>query len=144
MSQNQADSQTLEAKLREIDERTKRNEDKIKGLSGQMGLIRNKVGVPKPGTTALKPIPSQSEPSESVFEPAQASKGHSTYSWMKGCPGCGGEKNADYKGPPNVYCKTCGVPMGRVENDAELKAISQCWNCEGKTVKTTPPKEVLF
>lgn len=146
MSEKQAASMSVEDKLSLITEKVTHLEGELKGVKGQQGLIRKQIGLGRPGEAPKEVKQALSEPVASQTEPQQAPKAHSTYSWMKGCPGCGGADNTDYKAPPTHWCNKCGVPLGRVEKPEELQAISKCWNCQasGKIAHPSAPVEVVF
>src|SRR5271170_467933 len=97
MSTNQAVSRPVDEVLKGIEARQDKLEGEIKGMKGQQGLIRKKIGLGRPGEALKESNQAVTEPVASETKPAEAPIGHKTYSWMKGCPGCGGEDNADFK-----------------------------------------------
>src|SRR5271155_1277930 len=144
MTTNKAVSRPVDEGLKEIEARQTHLEGEIKGMKGQQGLIRKKIGLGRPGEALKESNQAVTGPVASETRPAEAPIGHKTYSWMKGCPGCGGAESAAFKTPPSAYCKTGGVPMAHIEKDDDLKGIKKCWNCDGVKVSTTPPKQVIF
>lgn len=146
----EAESQSTESVLKEILARQDKMEGKIKGLAGQQGRLAAKIGLEKPGEPINKSQSSQNGAIGGESKPQEAATGHKTYDWMPGCPGCGGAENVDFKAPPNLWCKDCGAPLGRVESEADITKIAKCWNwkgdkqCGSTKASRTPPKQVVF
>src|SRR5437899_11822044 len=57
---------------------------------------------------------------------------HQFVPYQKKCINCGEGNNPDYK-EPNVYCSTCGNPIGSVPDDfsGDTDSVKPCRNCGG-------------
>lgn len=111
-------------------------EKKMKGYSGQIGEIRKKAGLPRPGTPESEVKSSPTEVSGPQNEPQSGHKMHEIFEWMRDCPNCGG-RNPDYK-KPTVKCANCGVPVSsnddvrkELQEKRSTDKIKGCWNCGG-------------
>jgi|GEM_PF-2039986 hypothetical protein len=142
MGDNQAVSESVEAKLERLDGENKDLRGQIKGIKGQMGLIRAKVGLSTVGKSApiveTSPTQATTEPAGAETSPKEAVKPEFVRRYEKACPDCGGE-NQEYR-KPNVFCNgpECKgvIPLGTVDPKQDVQkqvdGIKACWNCGSK------------
>ena len=142
MGDNQAVSESVEAKLERLDASVGELKGQIKGMKGQMGLIRAKTGMAGPSRGAPRV---DSSPEQATTEPAGAEtsqkdavKPEFVRRWEKACPDCG-EKNKEYR-KPNVFCNgpECKgvIPLATIDlkqdHQKQIDEIKACWNCGTK------------
>jgi hypothetical protein len=143
MGDNQAVSESVEAKLERLDAENKKMRGELKGLKGQQGLIRAKIGLGAPSRSPpivdSSPTQATTEPSEAETSPMQAAKPEYVRRWEKSCPDCGGE-NSQYQ-KPNVFCNgpECKgvIPLGTIDPEKDVvngttDKVKACWNCGAK------------
>src|SRR5438105_14246320 len=84
----------------------------------------------------VKRIKTEAQPqavSKSEETHSASTQAHEFVPYEKKCIGCGEADNPNYR-EPNVYCSTCGNPMGSISGDfeGETDDIKPCRNCGGK------------
>lgn len=136
MTAQEAQSEPVGDKIARLEALLDKQGKEMKGMKGQIGLIRGQVGLGRPGTTKTQAEPSPTEAQSTQTEPQSGHKMHEIFEWMRDCPNCGG-RNPDYK-KPTVKCANCGVPVSsnddvrkELQEKRSTDKIKGCWNCGG-------------
>ena len=130
MATVQADSKSLEAELKEMRALLERQGKEMKGMKGQIGLHRKKLGLGRPGEVEKEPEPSPIEAPPTESKPQEATQAHHVHPWQAFCPDCGGEgspnPNPDFKDETRCANEKCGMHLGSLETAIKLKGCPSC------------------